>query len=315
MKNDICPVCGFDAAADVLAHPTLSGTIKTNLRLYEKCARLPSNDVEFPDYHKGRGVKKPKKSKKAWKIAVPALCVAAAAAVALLLILAKSPPASSDNKAVQAADNTAQAADDAVPQELRGVSVGDHVFFGAYEQDNDASNGKEPIEWRVLDVEDGKALLISEYALDAKCYNDTFGDTNWETCTLRQWLNSDFLNAAFSAQEQASIPVTAIAADHREYYADPGNDTQDRIFLLTIDEVSKYFSSDDDRQCTPTAYALANGATGNISNDKCYWWLRSPGESQDYATYVIYDGSIYNLGFFADLAESVRPAMWVNIGS
>ncbi|MBP3696995.1 MAG: hypothetical protein J6J45_05560, partial [Clostridia bacterium] len=69
------------------------------------------------------------------------------------------------------------------------TQVGDYITFGSYEQDNDLSNGKEPIEWLVLDKQDGKVLVISKYALDAKPYNDEYVDVTWETCTLRSWLN------------------------------------------------------------------------------------------------------------------------------
>ncbi|MDY6017558.1 MAG: TIR domain-containing protein, partial [Oscillospiraceae bacterium] len=81
-------------------------------------------------------------------------------------------------------------------EKLKVAKAGDYVFFGAYEQDNSASNGKEHIEWLVLEVKDGKALVISKYALDCKQYNTNYTDVTWEACTLRRWLNNDFINAA-----------------------------------------------------------------------------------------------------------------------
>ena len=85
------------------------------------------------------------------------------------------------------------------------LEPGAGITFGHYEQDNDLANGAEPIEWVVLEVSGNKALLISHYGLDAKPYNTDYIDTTWETCSLRAWLNSDFLNTAFTAEEQTAI--------------------------------------------------------------------------------------------------------------
>ena len=97
------------------------------------------------------------------------------------------------------------------------VAVGDICYFGAYEQDNDLTNGKEPIEWLVLDVQGDKALLLSKYGLDAKPYNTTYADVTWETCTLRKWLNDDFLKTAFSEDEQKAILTTEVDNSANDY--------------------------------------------------------------------------------------------------
>ena len=81
---------------------------------------------------------------------------------------------------------------------LRDSNVGDYVVFGAYEQDREVLNGKEDIEWLVLEKEEGRILVLSKYALDAQQYHTSKEDVTWETSTLRQWLNEDFLNLAFS---------------------------------------------------------------------------------------------------------------------
>ena len=91
--------------------------------------------------------------------------------------------------------------------DVLGVSykVGDIIKFGHYEQDGNTSYGKEEIEWEVLKVESDRVLVVSKYALDCKPYNTEYTDVTWETCSLRQWLNSTFLNTAFSAEEQKKI--------------------------------------------------------------------------------------------------------------
>lgn len=199
-------------------------------------------------------------------------------------------------------------------EKLKDAKVGDYVSFGTYEQDNNTSNGKEDVKWLVLEVKDGKALVISEYALDCKQYNTNDTDVTWETCTLRRWLNNDFINAAFSAEEKAKIPTVTVSADKNpEYSTNPGNATQDQVFLLSITEANKYFSSYSARQCKPTDYAVANGAGVNSYSGNCWWWLRSPGKDQNWATEVIHTGDVYESGNDVDDDDAVRPALWINI--
>ena len=193
---------------------------------------------------------------------------------------------------------------------------GDVVEFGRYEQ----GNGVKPIEWLVLDRTDKGTLLISKYALDVKPYNKKYTDITWETCTLRKWLNNDFLNAAFSAEERAIISKTRVTADENpEYDTSPGNDTNDKIFLLSITEVNKYFSNSETRKCAPTDYAVANGAyasskitTGGRGTD--WWWLRTPGSRSSNAAYVSYYGTVLYDGGAVTLSRGVvRPALWVDV--
>lgn len=201
-------------------------------------------------------------------------------------------------------------------EKLKVAKVGDYVFFGAYEQDNNTANGKEDVEWLVLEVKGGKALVISKYALDCKQYNTSYTDVTWEACTLRKWLNNDFINAAFSADERTMIPTVTVSADKNpDYSTNPGNATQDQVFLLSITEVNKYFISDSARQCEPTDYAVANGAWESDSGN-CWWWLRSPGDSQDTAAGVCSGGDVYEYGRSVDSdISAVRPALWIDLNS
>jgi len=201
------------------------------------------------------------------------------------------------------------------PLLLAKAKPGDTVLFGEYEQDNNTSNGKEDIAWLVLEVKDGKALVVSKYALDCKQYNTSNTDVTWETCTLRKWLNNDFINAAFSSYEKAMIPTVTVSADKNS--TNPGNATQDQVFLLSITEANKYFGSDSARQCKPTDYAFANGAYVNSVNGNCGWWLRSPGVTQysaHSAAYVHNSGGVYESGIDVDIGTSaVRPALWISL--
>lgn len=201
------------------------------------------------------------------------------------------------------------------PLLLAKANPGDTVFFGAYEQDNNTSNGKEGVEWLVLEVKDGKALVVSKYALDCKQYNTSNTIVTWETCALRKWLNTDFINSAFSSDEKTKIPTVTVSADKNpDYSANPGNATQDQVFLLSITEANKYFNSTGARQCEPTDYAVANGAWESDSGNFCWWWLRSPGVTQNSAAHVSGGGIVSSAGYDVDYNNgAVRPAMWISI--
>lgn len=188
------------------------------------------------------------------------------------------------------------------------------IAFGRYPQASKNENAL--IEWLVLKNDGSKALLISKYALDCQRYNTSGTDVTWETCTLRRWLNGSFINSAFSAEEQKQILHTTVTVDRSPYRTNPGNNTKDRVFLLSIAEAQKYFGSDSARQCQGTAYCFAQGAY-KVGDGYCLWWLRSPGSSGCTA-YVYNGGSINEYGYPVDngtIAIAVRPALWINLGS
>ena len=196
-------------------------------------------------------------------------------------------------------------------------TVGNIVTFGTYEQDNDLSNGPEPIEWIVLDVQEGKSLLLSRYALDSQLFNEENIDVTWKDCTLRKWLNNTFLASAFSAEEQALIPTVKVSADKNpDFKTSPGKDSKDQIFLLSISEVKQYYPSEEARQCQPTAYAEACGClTKNVSTaETCWWTLRTVGALSNSTADVEPDGYIRTGGCCVIVkAEGIRPALWVTL--
>ena len=208
-------------------------------------------------------------------------------------------------------------------------AVGNYVSFGTYPQTK-AGNDATPIEWLVLARDGNKALLISRYGLDAQPYNKDNTSVTWETCTLRTWLNGMFYNKAFSSAEQAAILTTNVDNSKSQCYSgwntSGGNNTQEKVFLLSYAEASKYFgvtydnSSNTKSRVAPTAYAIAQGAWTSYSNkttDSTYagwWWLRSPGTYQDYAAIVYFVGSL-DFNYVDSDSGSVRPALWVNLES
>lgn len=206
-------------------------------------------------------------------------------------------------------------------KEIEAAAVRDVAFqpgkivqFGRYPQTTEG-NDDTMIEWQVLDRDGRNALLISRYGLDVQPYTWPHAQVTWEQCTLRIWLNDTFANRAFSQKEQQAILMTTVANGSDEGYwkTDGGNDTQDKIFLLSYRQAEQYFdvTIDNDEnmksRMQPTDYALAHGA------GKLGWWLRSQGPERDTAARVYYVGALdYD---FTGVEECVRPALWVNIDS
>ena len=215
-------------------------------------------------------------------------------------------------------------------------TVGSYVSFGRYEQDNNTANGQEPIEWIVLDYDaaNNRALLVSRYGLDAKPYNTSYTGVTWEYCSLRSWLNGDFLRTAFTAEEQGAILTTTVDNSKGQGYSGwstgGGNNTQDKVFLLSYAEANKYFgvehyntsgaTSNTRSRVRPTAYAIAQGAWTSTSYQTAegeaagWWWLRSPGHYQGTAAYVNHGGALSSYYVSSD-DGSVRPAFWLNLDS
>ena len=184
---------------------------------------------------------------------------------------------------------------------IRSAAVGDYVLFGAYEQDNDEADGKEDVEWLVLAREENRILVISRYVLDFKQYSASVSEVSWETCSLRTWLNSVFLNDAFSEEEQLRIC-----------------DVIGKVFLLSQPDVYKYLDSEEARRCAPTAYAIAQGVITSSrykadGRDTCGWWLRTPYSSNFNAAVITIDGAVSTLDVDLWLAYyGVRPALWID---
>ena len=222
------------------------------------------------------------------------------------------------------------------------VVPGDTITFGHYEQDNDTSNGPEAITWKVLDVQDGKALVISEKILARvrhRYVEDGHGAVTWETSRVRQWLSEDFFEAAFSDEEKTAVCLTNVKSEPNPDYTDtdPGKDTQDYVFVLGLEQYDAYFADDGDlfdaiapytevaRVGNPYAkdelvrtakyYPMNNAVRGNADGSAGWWWLRTVG--QDYAAdgnfMMRVDAAGKADGVGSDADCGVRPAMWVDI--
>ena len=187
--------------------------------------------------------------------------------------------------------------------------LGDYVKYGSYEQDGDTDNGKEPIVWEIIDIVDGKALLLSVHTLDRISYNmGTARGVTWQNSNLNRWLREEFYNEAFSMYEKISItpmPETAVNGD------DVKNDYTDAmVSILSELQIKKYLPDAAQRSCIPSHYASAMG--GKASNGASAWFTWAAGEISQYGRFVTSSGAVY-LASELNNHILVRPCIWVKL--
>ncbi len=212
------------------------------------------------------------------------------------------------------------------------LNAGDTVCFGTYEQNNDTSDGAEVIKWRVLETDGDTATLISCWILDASPYHNKGGDTTWENCYLRDWLNAYFYETAFSDEEKMHIKDSEVAAEpNPKYDTDCGNDTVDKVYLLSYEEARAYFdysvsgaeryeATDEvvhpDLMAFFTPFALAKGAYVQDKYNSGVWWLRTQGITGGDTCNVAWTGVVGSYGHYVTMSSyGVRPVIKVDLSA
>jgi len=195
--------------------------------------------------------------------------------------------------------------------------VGDIIQFGEW-------------DWRVLDVQDGRALIITENAIDRRPYHEHREDISWETSCLREHLNGEFLESFTAIERERIEEISVLNTDNLWYETTGGNDTIDKVFLLSLEEVVKYFGDSGQLQDRPEGrhwiYDEYNSARivmivvndedddGEDNEVALWWWLRSPGYYSYRAAFVYADGRINVGGNYVNYyGGGVRPALWLNL--
>ena len=209
---------------------------------------------------------------------------------------------------------------------IKSLKVGDKITFGSYPFYEDGS--EKPIDWIILDIDaNGNALLISDYCLDNVSYHEKYKRITWEYSTIRKWLNNEFYNRAFDENEKVLILTSTIEYVEKGLVFDSKKVSQDKIFLLSIDEAKKYFKNDESRIAYPTPYAKSKNSVNGIlyvsgsyvstdRGDSCWWWLRSPGMHWDDAACVSYAGAVDSLGCDVNYDNcAVRVALKINLNN
>lgn len=209
----------------------------------------------------------------------------------------------------------------------RGAKPGGIVTLGTYPQAADGAD-RTPIKWRVLQDSRGGLFVLSEYILDCRRYHGEYVEITWRDCDLRKWLNDEFYHAAFTAAEQRLVETTRCTDN-----GDGSPDTEDKVFLLSVDEVKGLTDvrgegvSDTERRAVGTGFAGVRKADGCHlyvydkrteedylveSGEKrgcSWWWLRTRGSSPSRAFFVGTRGSIRSYCRVNRVSYGVRPAL------
>lgn len=215
--------------------------------------------------------------------------------------------------------------------------IREYVTLGTYEQDGNEDTGKEPIEWLVLKQDDEKMLVVSKYGLDYMKYPDDYSSNiSWENCSLRKSLNSDFINNSFSSEEQKNIILTQNTNKaNKDFYSTvDGNITEDKVFLLSIDEVQTYLPASTSSESSKRAYGT-DYLYDILKNHQYYekaekgdpvnWALRADIDTERNEEgvglpreIVVYDSQIQCIITTGGMRDPdgplrvVRPAMWIS---
>jgi len=200
------------------------------------------------------------------------------------------------------------------------MQIGDKIVFDKY-------------NWNVLDIKNNAALIITEGIIEHRRYHDAYKEITWAECSLRKYLNGEFYDRFNAVDQSRIIPVINKNLDNQWYGSRGGEDTEDRIFLLSLEEVScKYFGDSSSKLYNPgknQRYWFERKDENNskriaVNNKEewyYWWWLRSPGRVNKKAVYMFPNGNIGIQGnniFKGNIAEGecrggVRPALWLNL--
>ena len=202
------------------------------------------------------------------------------------------------------------------------MQLGDQISFGSY-------------DWRVLDIQNNTALIITECIIEQRPYHDAYQDITWADCSLRKYLNGEFYSKFNATDKSRIISVLNKNPDNPWYGSKGGADTQDSIFLLSVEEaVCQYFGDSSSKLQNPgknqrywferkdeNNSKRTARLEANIGGGICWWWLRSPGRVSVKAVYIHGDGNIgiqgNNIlkGNISDgrCVGGVRPALWLKL--
>ena len=203
---------------------------------------------------------------------------------------------------------------------MKDHKIGSIISFGGY-------------KWRILDTQGNTALIITENIIEQRIYHDAYKDITWAECALRKYLNGQFYDKFSATDKSRIIPVINKNSDNQWYGTKGGEDTQDNIFLLSIEEAAcKYFGDSSSKLENPKGnrrYWFERKDENNskrIARLECkdriwWWWLRSPGRVNVKAVYIHGDGNIGIQGnnvLKGNISDGkctggVRPALWLKL--
>jgi hypothetical protein len=201
------------------------------------------------------------------------------------------------------------------------MEIGDKLIFGEY-------------EWRILDIKDDKVLILTEEIIELRDYHNKSIDITWKDCELRRYLNGEFYDNFSNNDREKIIETINTNPDNLWYKADGGEDTIDKIFILSMDDVVRTYFGDSSRLLDYPSknqrYWFQRKDENNIKrraaflNSPWWWWVRTPGKNNRVAVYIHGDGNIGIQGngvskrntnvihqLTNDNRGGIRPALWI----
>lgn len=225
----------------------------------------------------------------------------------------EAPPTAAPQVSTAATESPAVTPD---PAWVESFSAGDRLRFGSYEQDKDLNNGREPIEWIVLERSGTQLTLLSLRCLDTQPFHADGGRAGWADSELRAWLNGDFVDSAFDEAQRAAL-IEAAIDNPANPVSGVGEEetTVDRIWLLSMQELERYFPADAaSAAACATPYAVSRGAFQQEESKNCWWWLRTGGKDPEHAAYVYSTGQVaVNGGRLASEGGGLRPVLRIDL--
>lgn len=216
---------------------------------------------------------------------------------------------------------------------------GDIIQFGRYEQDNKKKNGKERLEWVVLEKNDSGLLLLSKDIIDCVPFHDVSEDAVWESSSIRKWLNKTFYGSAFNTTESNMIKKLTIdnGKGMKTLSTEKigGVSTKDKVFLLSLADAQSEdygFSGgavyyDEKLRAAGTKYSIARGLAvfshenegdnyGTTDGEPSgAWWLRDPGLTGKRGTTIDAQGDWSTTTPYTGTDVGVRPAIFIKFKS
>lgn len=203
---------------------------------------------------------------------------------------------------------------------MEEFNIGGIIQFGDY-------------NWRILDIKNNAALIITEHIIEQRPYHDAYKDITWADCSLRRYLNGEFYDRLRATDKSRIIPVLNKNLDNQWYGTTGGADTMDNIFLLSLEEVCKYFGDSLSKLYNPGKNQRYWFERKDVNNSKriarlldkgwgWWWWLRSPGRVNVKAVYIF--GTDGNIGIQGNnilkgnisdgkCTGGIRPALWLKL--
>lgn len=197
---------------------------------------------------------------------------------------------------------------------MEDIKIDSSLSFGGY-------------NWRVLDIQNNRALIITEDIIEQRAYHDAYKDITWADCALRKYLNGEFYDKFSATDKSRIIPVINKNPDNQWYDSKGGADTQDSVFLLSIEEVvCKYFGDSSSKLHNRGKnqrywFERKDENKSKFEGYGWWWWLRSPGRVSVKAVYIHGDGNIGIQGnnilkgniSDGECKGGVRPSLWLKL--